>query len=126
MRKGLIYLVMTMFLLFVAGNRQSSDFQQDYGNPGFSLHLFSFAKKHQQHAASKTSFHQDNDALNSPEENNQNDFDAGSINTLVVSAVIGLGFLLHHFFKRTKQIFYEAGILFSPARRFILLRNIRI
>jgi len=115
-----------MFLLFVAGNRQSSDFQQDYGNPGFSLHLFSLAKKHQHHAASKTSFHQDNDALNSPEENNQNDFDAGSINTLVVFAAIGFGFLLHHVFQRIKQFFYESGILFFPAKRFILLRNIRI
>lgn len=126
MRKGLIYLIMTMFLLFLAENRQSLDFQQDYGTPGFSLHLFSAVKKHQQHSASKTSFHQDNDALNSPEENNQNDFDGGSLTTMVVIAAIGLGFLLHHFFLRTKQIFYNSGKLFFPAKRFILLRNIRI
>lgn len=127
MRKGLVYLLMTVFLLFVAENRQSLDFQQDYGNQNFSLHLFSFAKKHRLHqSVEKMSFQQINDSLDTPEENNQNDFDANSLNTVIAITVLGLGYFLHHYFQRKKQVFHESYNLHFPSRRFILLRNIRI
>lgn len=126
MRKGIIYLLMTVFLLFIAENKQSLDFQQDFGNQNFSLHLFSFAKKHRlNHSLEKNSFQQINDSLDSPEENSPNDIDFNHLNALSVFA-IGFGYILNHIFQRKKQFFFNFAILPSPVRRFILLRNIRI
>ncbi|WP_374442656.1 hypothetical protein [Epilithonimonas sp.] len=126
MRKGLIYLLMTVFLLFIAENKQSLDFQQDFGNQNFSLHLFSFAKKHRlNHSLEKNSFQQINDSLDSPEENSQIDLNFNHLNAFTLFA-IGFGYILNHILQRRKLFFYNSAIIRLPARRFILLRNIRI
>ncbi len=126
MRKGLIYLLMTVFMLFLAENRQSLDFQQDYGDQSVSLHLFSFAKKHKlHHSVEKTSVQQVNNSLDSPEEN-RNNLDANTYNVIAAIAVFGLGYFLQRYFQRKKQIFHKQDALFFHAKRFILLRSIRI
>lgn len=125
MRNGIIYLLMCIFLLFTVENKQSLDFQPDFGGQNISFQLFTFAKKHHlNHSLEKASLQQINDSLDSPEE-----FDLGLSNAfsaIAVLAVFGLGYLLHLYFKRTKQKFHEPETIIYSIRRFILLRSIRI
>lgn len=125
MRNGIIYLLMCIFLLFTVENKQSLDFQPDFGSQNISFQLFSFAKKHHlNHSLEKASLQQINDSLDSPEE-----FDLGLSNAfsaIAVLAVFGLGYLLHLYFKRTKQKFHEPETIIYSIKRFILLRSIRI
>jgi hypothetical protein len=128
MKNAIVYILMFIFLLFTAENKQTLDFQQDYGNQNISLHFFSFAKKHRlNHSLEKNSLQQVNDSLDSPEENSLNDFNpSDAFNTISLISVFGFGYLLHTFFRRKKQNFHEQGIIFSSVKRFILLRSIRI
>lgn len=116
---------MCIFLLFTVENKQSLDFQPDFGSQNISFQLFSFAKKHHlNHSLEKASLQQINDSLDSPEE-----FDLGLSNAfsaITVLAVFGLGYLLHLYFKRTKQKFHEPETIIYSIKRFILLRSIRI
>lgn len=125
MKKGIIYLLMSIFLLFTVENKQTLDFQQDFGSHNISFQLFSFAKKHHRnHSLEKTSLQQINDSLDSPEE-----FDLGlsnAVNALAVLAVFGFGYLLHLYFRRTKKKFHAPETIIYPVKRFILLRSIRI
>jgi len=123
MKKGIIYLLMSIFLLFIAENKQSFDSQTESQN--ISSQIFSFAKKHHiDKSLEKASFQQNNDSLDSPEEINFNF--SNSINALAVFAVVGLGYLLHLYFSRTKQKFHEQETIIYSVKRFILLRSIRI
>ena len=116
---------MFVFLLFTAENKQTLDFQQDFGTQNISLHLLSFAKKHHKsHSLEKTSFQQINDSLDSPEETNLNFTDA--LNSVAIVATFGFGYFLHLFFRRKKLFFNEQEIILSSVKRFILLRTIRI
>ena len=125
MKKSIIYLLMGIFLLFVAEKNQSIDFQQDVATQNISFHFLSFAKKHHlNHSLEKASFQQINDSLDSPEELNLNFSD--SLNTIAVLAVFGLGLLFQAFFKRTKKKFHEPETIIYSVKRFILLRSIRI
>lgn len=125
MRNGIIYLMMCIFLLFTVENKQSLDFQPDFGSQNISFQLFSFAKKHHlNHSLEKASLQQINDSLDSPEE-----FDLGLSNAfsaIAVLTVFGFGYLLHLYFKRTKQKFHEPETIIYSIKRFILLRSIRI
>ena len=125
MRNGIIYLLMCIFLLFTVENKQSLDFQPDFGSQNISSQFFSFAKKHRStHSLERTSLQQINDSLDSPEE-----FDLGlsnAFNAIAVLTVFGLGYLLHLYFKRSKQKFHEPETIIYSIRRFILLRSIRI
>ena len=77
MKNAIVYILMFVFLLFTAENKQTLDFQQDFGTQNISLHLLSFAKKHHKsHSLEKTSLQQINDSLDSPEEINLNFSDA--------------------------------------------------
>lgn len=114
---------MSIFLLFIAENKQSFDFQQESQN--VSSQIFSFAKKHHiDKSLEKASFQQNNDSLDSPEEINFSF--SNSINAIAVFAVVGLGYLLHLYFARTKQKFHEPETIIYSVKRFILLRSIRI
>jgi len=125
MKKGILYLLMCIFLLFTAENKQSLDFQPDFGSQNISFQLFSFAKKHHRnHSLEKTSLQQINDSLDSPEE-----FDlslSNAFNAIAVLTVFGLGYFLHLYFRRTKQLFHEPETIIYSIKRFILLRSIRI
>ena len=125
MRNGIIYLLMCIFLLFTVENKQSLDFQPDFGSQNISSQLFSFAKKHHlNYSLEKASLQQINDSLDSPEE-----FDLGLSNAfsaIAVLAVFGLGYILHLYFKRSKQKFHEPETIIYSIKRFILLRSIRI
>lgn len=125
MKKGIIYLLMSIFLLFIAENKQSLDLQQDLASQNFSFQLFSFAKKHHLNKSlEKISFQQINDSLDSPEE-----IDLGlssAINAIAVLAVFGFGCFLNLYFKRSTQKFHEPATIIYPVKRFILLRSIRI
>lgn len=125
MRNGIIYLLMCIFLLFTVENKQSLDFQPDFGSQNISFQLFSFAKKHHRnHSLEKTSLQQISDSLDSPEE-----FDLGlsnTFNTIAVLTVFGLGFILHLYFKSAKQKFHQPETIIYSVKRFILLRSIRI
>lgn len=125
MRKGILYLLMSIFLLFVAENKQTLDFQQDYGNQNVFSHLHSFAKKHHlNQSLEKASFQQINDSMDSPEENDLSF--PSTYNILAIFAAFGFGYLLHLYFRRNKQIFYRPEIIIYSVKRFILLRTIRI
>lgn len=125
MKKGIIYLLMVIFLLFLAEKNQSIDFQQDVATQNISLNFLSFAKKHHlNHSLEKASFQQINDSLDSPEELNLNFSD--SLSTIAVLAIFGLGFIFLSFFKRQKQKFHEPETILYSVKRFILLRSIRI
>ena len=127
MKKGIIYLLMCIFLLFTAANKQSLDFQPDFGSQNIASQLFSFAKKHHiNKSLEKASFQQANDSLDSPEESNLDLNLSNSLNAIAVLAVFGLGYLLHVYFKRKKQIFHEPETIIYSVKRFILLRSIRI
>lgn len=127
MRKGVIYLLMTIFLLFLAENKQSQDFQQDFGHQNSSRFLLSFAKKHHiTHSVDKTSFQQVNNAWDSPEEN-PNNLD---LIKLFISVSIIAGCMISYFksykYQRETQIFYNSSTNHFLTRRFILLHNLRI
>jgi hypothetical protein len=116
---------MFVFLLFTAENKQTLDFQQDFGTQNVSLQILSFAKKHQKnYSLEKTSLQQINDSLDSPEEINLNFSDA--FNFVAIATTFGFGFLLHLLFKREKQHFHEQKAILFSVKRFILLRSIRI
>lgn len=116
---------MFVFLLFTAENKQTLDFQQDFGTQNISLQVLSFAKKHHKnHSLEKTSFQQINDSLDSPEESNLNFSEA--LNFVAIIATVGFGYLLHLFFRRKKLFFNEQEIILSSVKRFILLHSIRI
>lgn len=116
---------MFIFLLFTAENKQTLDFQQDFGTQNVSLRLLSFAKKHHlNHTLEKTSLQQINDSLDSPEEINLNFSDA--LNVVAIAATFGFGYLLHLYFRGRTQTFHEPKLIPSSVKRFILLRSIRI
>lgn len=116
---------MSIFLLFLAENKQTLDFQPDFGNQNISFHLFSFAKKHHlNHSLEKASLQQINDSLDSPEENDLSFSNA--YNFLVIVASFGFAYFLRLYFRRQKQIFHEQEIIPSSVKKFILLRSIRI
>ena len=125
MKKGIVYLLISIFLLFIAENKQSLDLQQDLANPNISFQLFSFAKKHHLNKSlEKISFQQINDSLDSPEE-----IDLGfssAINAIAVLAVFGFGYFLELYYRRTRQKFHEPETIIYSVKRFILLRSIRI
>ena len=125
MKNAIVYILMFVFLLFTAENKQTLDFQQDFGNQNISLHILSFAKKHHtNHSLEKTSLQQVNDSMDSPEESNLNLSNA--YNFIAVVTTFGFGYLLHLFFKRQKQTFHEQETIIYSVKRFILLRSIRI
>ncbi len=125
MKKPIVYILMFIFLLFTAENKQTLDFQQDFGNQNITLHLLSFAKKHHvNHSLEKASLQQINDSLDSPEETNLNFSDA--YNFIAVVTTFGFGYLLHLYFRRRTHTFHEPEIILSSVKRFILLRTIRI
>lgn len=125
MKKAIVYILMFIFLLFTAENKQTLDFQQDFGIQNVSLHLFSFAKKHHlNHSLEKASLQQISDSLDSPEESNLNFSNA--YNFIAVITAFGLGYLLQLYFKRRSKTFLKPEIIFSSVKRFILLRTIRI
>ncbi len=116
---------MFIFLLFTAENKQTLDFQQDFGNQNVSFHMFSFAKKHHlNHSLEKVSLQQINDSLDSPEETNLNFSDA--YNFIAIVTTFGFGYLLHLYFRDRAQTFHEPKPIHSSVKRFILLRTIRI
>ncbi len=116
---------MFIFLLFTAENKQTLDFQPDFGTQNISLHLLSFAKKHHlNHSLEKASLQQINDSLDSPEETNLNFSDA--LNFVAIVTTFGFGYLLHLYFRRRTQTFHEPELILSSVKRFILLRTIRI
>ena len=125
MKNVIVYILMFVFLLFTAENKQTLDFQQDFGTQNVSLQILPFAKKHHKnHSLEKTSLQQINDSLDSPEETNLNFTDA--LNFVAIVATFGFGYLLHLFFRRKKLFFNEQEIILSSVKRFILLRTIRI
>ncbi len=127
MKKGIIYLLMSIFLLFIVENKQSLDFQPDFENQNISSQLFSFAKKHHiDKSLEKNSFQQVNDSLDFPEESDLDLSLSNSFNAIAVFAAFGLGYLLHIYFRSKKQIFHEPETIIYSIKRFILLRSIRI
>jgi len=125
MKNAIVYILMFIFLLFTAENKQTLDFQQDFGTQNVSLHLLSFAKKHHlNHTLEKTALQQINDSLDSPEEINLNFSDA--LNVVAIAATFGFGYLLHLYFRGRTQTFHEPKLIPSSVKRFILLRSIRI
>jgi len=125
MKKGIIYLLMSIFLLFLAENKQTLDFQPDFGNQNISFHIFSFAKKHRlNHSVEKTSLQQINDSLDSPEESDLSFPNA--YNFIAIVTTFGFAYFLHLYFRRQKQIFHEQETIIYSIKRFILLRSIRI
>lgn len=118
---------MSIFLLFIAENKQSLDFQPNFENQNISSQFFSFAKKHHSDKSlEKASFQQINDSLDSPEEINLDLILSNSLNAVAVLAIFGLGYLLHLYFIHKKQIFHDPDVIIYSVKRFILLRSIRI
>ncbi|MDP9956407.1 hypothetical protein J2X97_002066 [Epilithonimonas hungarica] len=125
MKNAIVYILMFIFLLFTAENKQTLDFQQDFGNQDVSLHMFSFAKKHHlNHSLEKASLQQINDSLDTPEETNLNFSNA--YNFIAIVATFGFGYLLQLYFRRRTQTFHKPELILSSVKRFILLRTIRI
>ena len=125
MKNAIVYILMFVFLLFTAENKQTLDFQQDFGTQNVSLQILPFAKKHHKnHSLEKTSFQQINDSLDSPEESNLNFSEA--LNFVAIIATFGFGYLLHLYFRRRTQAFHVPELILSSVKRFILLRTIRI
>ena len=125
MKNAIVYILMFVFLLFTAENKQTLDFQQDFGNQNISLQVLSFAKKHHKnHSLEKTSYQQINDSLDAPEESNLNFSDA--LNFVAIVATFGFGYLLHLYFRQRTPTFHEPKLILSSVKRFILLRSIRI
>lgn len=125
MKNAIVYILMFVFLLFTAENKQTLDFQQDFGNQNIASHILSVAKKHHtNHSLEKTSLQQMNDSLDSPEESNLNLSNA--CNFIAIIATFGFGYLLHLVFRHQKQTFHEREIILSSVKKFILLRSIRI
>lgn len=125
MKKAIVYILMFIFLLFTAENKQTLDFHPDFGTQNMSLHIFSFAKKHHlNHSLEKASLQQVNDSLDSPEETDLNFSNAYGF--IAIVATFGFGYLLQFYFRRRIQAFHEPELILSPVKRFILLRTIRI
>ncbi len=125
MKKSIIYLLLGIFLLFLAEKNQSIDFQKDATTQNISLQSLSFVKKHHpNHSLEKASFQQVNDSLDAPEELNLNFSD--SLCTITAFAVFGLGFLFRALYNRQKRKFHEPETIIYPVKRFILIRSIRI
>ena len=125
MKNAIVYILMFVFLLFTAENKQTLDFQQDFGTQNISLQVLSFAKKHHKnHSLEKTSLQQINDSLDAPEESNLNLSEA--LNFVAIIATFGFGYLLHLYFRQRTKTFHEPKLIFSSVKRFILLRSIQI
>ncbi len=125
MKNAIVYILMFVFLLFTAENKQTLDFQQDFGNQNIASQILSVAKKyHKNHSLDKTSLQQINDSLDAPEESNFNLSNAYQFVAIVTS--FGFAYLFHLFFKRVNQHFHEQKAILFSVKRFILLRSIRI
>ncbi|PZU86155.1 MAG: hypothetical protein DI529_09080 [Chryseobacterium sp.] len=125
MKKAILYSLMFIFLLFTAENKQTLDFQLDFGTQNISSHLFSFAKKHHlNHSLEKASLQQVNDSLDSPEETNLKL--PVAYNFIAIVTTFGFGYLLHLYFRRRTQTFHKSELILFPVKRFILLCTIRI
>lgn len=124
MRKGIIYLLMSIFLLFVAENSHSFDIQTDYNNQSVLLHLFSFSKKyHLNHSAEKNVTKHIADSVDFAEETG-----CSLINLYTLATAISFAGLAYIFqlTKTENLIRYKHHVFIAAVKRFILLRSIRI
>ena len=125
MRKGIIYLLMSIFLLFVAENSHSLDIQTDNSSMTINLHFFSFSKKiHLNQSFSKNTAKHIADSVDFTEDNAfgraNTDLMSSALFALSVASVI---FLI----SRAYLCCYNVVILFpSSIKRYLLLRSIQI
>lgn len=127
MRKGIIYLLMSIFLLFVAENNNHIGFQ-NFVNQTTAAYSFSLTKLHHYiQPFEKSASHFNPFSLGFPEETGVDDFSISNpFGVIILVTGVGFGYLLHLFFNRRKQHFYRQSNTLHSVRRFILLRSIRI
>lgn len=125
MRKGIIYLLMGIFLLFVAENSHSLDLRTDGNNQSVLLHLFSISKKfHLNQSFTKHASKHIADSVDFTEETGCNI--ANPYTFAVVCCFAGLLYLWTLAAGADRKIKFRDSQVFCAVRRFILLRSIRI
>ncbi|MCG2792261.1 MAG: hypothetical protein L6262_01780 [Weeksellaceae bacterium] len=124
MKKGIIYLLMSIFLLFTVENKQTLDLHPDF--PSRCSQGLSLAKKHHiDKSLEKAAFQPANDSLDAPEESHLQLKISDSPDVIVLCA-LSFGYLLHRDLGYKKQIFVERNIVIQSIKRYLLLRSIRI
>lgn len=124
MKKGIIYILMGIFLLFVAENKLTYDVSQtlDYA---FSLPTYPSVKHHNEHT-DKVSYHHITDFLNAPEESILEPSFSDYFTAIALFASVGFGYFLRMYYtRREKKYFAPANIIYT-VRQFIILRSIRL
>ena len=126
MKKGLVYFLLSIFLLFVYENKKGIDFSALSGLQVY--HLNSLAKK--QHAGQlfekqNTSASSDLGKISPDDED-----DEGATSPILISIFIGAAFFIEAFskrlFQRKVRTFSHPIFLFGGIQRFLLIRCIRI
>lgn len=125
MRTGIIYILMSIFLLFIAESKNYVDFQHNFGGHSSNTLTSKLAKKHYNNLSleKSTSKHND-DSLDFPEEVKTISFQFSIFNQILT---VGLGYIIHLFYlKRKKRFFVYIANIFHNTRTFILFQSIRI
>lgn len=129
MKQGIIYILMSIFLLFIAESKNYVDFQYGFGNQSSNYQISKLAKKHYDTFSLDKSFsqHYDN-SLNVPEELKTNAFQYSNLlQGIAVISLLGLGYIFNLIFLKRKNHFFTDVIRFSlSTRTFILFQSIRI
>ncbi len=126
MKSGFIYLLLSVFLLFIVENKNYADFQQDSGFQNVSSH--SVSKKHRLNQTFDKFSSQHNDASNISYETEDDDFQISDVfqAAVVIAAISAFGVLLDLLYRRySKTVFYYFAV-FHTVKKFILIRSIRI
>ena len=125
MRKGIIYLLMSVFLLFLAENNNNIDWQPYNTGQALSFQLFSFAKKHNHHRTlDKTISKHLSDGVDLVEENDNNL--AHHFSSFVIIAILSSVFFSLSFLRRFDISVEEPEESPNSVKKFIFLRSLRI
>ena len=127
MKNGILYLLMSIFLLFVVENRNYTDLQQNTGSDFYSVHHFS-KKHHQNQMLEKSNTSHSQDSGNVTVETDDELLPSASAVAFACAAVIfSFTFVLALLYrKRARLIPYSFVDGYPSVKKFILIRSIRI
>lgn len=129
MRKGIIYILMSIFLLFIAESKNYVDFQHNFGSQLSNSLTSKLAKKHYNTLSleKSTSKHND-DSVDFPEELKTDFFQYSNLlQTMTIVNLFALGYVFNLLYlKRKKYFFTDIPTIHYTSKTFIRFQSIRI
>ncbi|MGV4413111.1 hypothetical protein [Chryseobacterium sp. T1] len=129
MRKGIVYILMSIFLLFIAESKNYAYFQHTFGSHSSNSLTSKLAKKHYNTLSlEKSSSQHHDDSLDFPEELKTEALQYSNIlQAVTLVSLLGLGYILNLLYlKRKKRFFIDITNISPSTRTFILFQSIRI